>query len=99
MIRQILIALIVLSMLTLAPEHPVEVRATSWSSSIALPNGDPSVNNFPILLQTSNFSAGRGTIWLAWEQSCLSCVSSIDLMVHGYHCWGVVTAFVSAGIG
>jgi hypothetical protein len=98
MIRQILIALIVLSMLTLAAEHPVEVWATSWGSSVALPNSDPNINNFPTLLQTSNFSAGRGAIWLAWEKACVACLGSIDLMVHDQYGWGGVTALVSDGL-
>src|SRR5712691_10916890 len=96
--RQILIVFVVLSIITLAPNHPVAVHATSWGSSVALPNADPNINNFPYLLQTSNFSAGRGTIWVVWEKACVACLGSIYLMVHDRYGWGGETALVSDGL-
>jgi len=97
MLRRILLAVIVLSILTLVPHSPVGVHATSWGSSVALPNTDPNINNFPILLQTSNFSAGKGATWLVWQKSCVACLGSIYQMIHDRFGWSGENALVSDG--
>lgn len=93
--RIIVISLVALTVLGVIANISVRVYATSWGSPFALPNLDPYINLFPNLLQTSNSSAGKGTIWLVWEKSFTTTLGTVYLMTHNSFGWSGEVPLVS----
>src|SRR5436853_2328173 len=86
--------LVLASALSTFPILTPFVHATVWGPSVALPGTDPNSNLFPNMLQTSNSSAGQGSIWLLCQTTTPSSLGIVYLMTHNRFGWSGQTALV-----